>query len=133
MDPEEILTAAGVATVFCILFDHGMHALQEWQRARAGVINVSGFGPFGRTVISLGMSSVTCVLIAYIYRIVGHQEEDAFLIGASIWLMVSVPVLFTSRFVDDIQKRLLATRILGWLFKAAIAAASAAYFVTIGS
>ena len=93
----------------------------------------SGFGPFGRTVISLLLNYAICGLITYIYRTVGHQPQDAFLVGASMWLMVSVPVLFTSRYVDESQKQFLAARILGWLAKTAIAAAAAAYFVTFPS
>jgi len=68
--------------------------------------------------------------MSYVYRVVGHDPQDAFLVAASMWLMVSVPVLFTSRYVDESQKQFLAGRILGWLAKTAMAAAAAAYFVT---
>jgi len=120
-----------VSTLPCILFDHGVHAIQEWQRRRAGIVEVSGFGPLGRTVVSLAINGAASALIAFVYRSIGREQQDAFLIGASIWLMITVPVLFTSRYIDESQQKILATRILGWLFKTAIAAGSAAYFITI--
>ena len=132
MDTEELLTVMAATTFPCILFDHGVHAIQEWQRKRAGIIETSGFGPWGRTVISLMINALTSAFIAYVYRIIGREPQDAFLIGACIWLMVTVPVLFTSRYVDVSQQKLLATRILGWLFKTAIAAGCAAVFITLG-
>jgi hypothetical protein len=131
VDSDEILLAAAAATVPCILFDHLFYAIQSWQRKRSGTVSTSGFGLFGRTVISLCLNFGTCALITYVYRTVGHDPQDAFLVGASMWLMVSVPVLFTSRYVDESQRQFLAARILGWLAKTAIASASAAYFVTL--
>jgi hypothetical protein len=71
-----------------------------------------------------------CALIPYVYRTVGHNPQDAYLFGALMWLMVSIPALLTSRYVEDSQKQFLAGRILGWLAKTAIAAVAAAYFVT---
>jgi hypothetical protein len=50
-----------------------------------------------------------------------------------MWLMVSVPALFTSRYVDESQRQFLAGRILGWLAKTAMAATAAAYFITFPS
>jgi hypothetical protein len=131
VDPDQLLTAMAVSTLPCILFDHGVHAIQEWQRRRAGIVEVSGFGPLGRTVVSLAINGAASALIAFVYRSIGREQQDAFLIGASIWLMITVPVLFTSRYIDESQQKILATRILGWLFKTAIAAGSAAYFITI--
>ncbi len=133
VDSDEILLAAAAATIPCVLFDQLLYAIQNWQRKRSGVIIAPGFGLFGRTVLSFVFNFAVCGLITYVYRIVGHDPQDAFLVGASMWLMVSVPVLFTSRFIDESQKQFLASRILGWLAKTAIAAASAAYFITFPS
>jgi hypothetical protein len=133
VDSDEILLSAAAATIPCVLFDHLLYAIQNWQRKRSGVVISGGFGPFGRTLVSLFLNFFICGLITYVYRTVGHEPQDAFLVGASMWLMVSVPVLFTSRYVDDSQKQFLAGRILGWLAKTAIAAAVAAYFVTFPS
>ena len=130
MDTDDILLSAAVATIPCVIFDHLLYAILNWQRKRSGVTAASGFGPFGRTVISLLVNFAICGIITYVYRTIGHDPQDAFLVGACMWLMVSVPVLFTSRFVDDSQKQMLAGRVLGLLAKSAIAAASAAYFVT---
>jgi hypothetical protein len=130
VDPDEILLAAAAATLPCVIYDHLFYALQTWQRKRSGAVSTSGFGWFGRTVISLVLNFATSAFLAYVYRTVGHDPQDAFLVGASLWLMVSVPVLFTSRYVEESQRQFLAARILGWLAKTAIAAFSAAYFVT---
>ena len=130
VDSDEILLAAAAATVPCVLFDQLLSSIQNWQRKRAGVIIAPGFGLFGRTFLSVVFNYAVSGLIAYVYRIVGHDPQDAFLVGASMWLIVSVPVLFTSRYIDESQKQFLASRILGWLAKTAIASASAAYFVT---
>lgn len=132
LDPDEILLAAAVATVPCVLFDHLLYSIQNWQRKRAGVVMTGGFGAFGRTVISIVLNFFLCGVVAYVYRSVGHEPQDAFLVGACLWLIVSVPVLFTSRYVDETQRQYFAGRILGWLAKTAIASACAAYFVTFG-
>jgi hypothetical protein len=130
VDSDEILLAAAVATLPCVLFDQILSSIQNWQRKRAGVIIAQGFGLFGRTSLSVIVNFAVSGFISYVYRVVGHDPQDAFLVGASMWLMVSVPVLFTSRYIDESQKQFLASRILGWLAKTAIAAASAAYFIT---
>ena len=130
VDSDEILLSAAAATIPCVLFDHLLYAIQTWQHKRSGVVISSGFGPFGRTVVSLLLNFAVSALLAYVYRTVGHAPQDAFLVGACMWLMVSVPVLFTSRYIDDIQKQLIAGRILGWLAKTAMAATVAAYFIT---
>jgi hypothetical protein len=44
--------------------------------------------------------------------------------------MVTVPVLVTSRFIDDQQKRLLSVRILGWLVKTSVSSVAAALFIS---
>jgi len=130
VDSDDILLSAAVATVPCVLFDHLLYAILNWQRKRSGVTISSGFGFFGRTVISVLLNFAICGIITYVYRSIGHDPQDAFLVGACMWLMVSVPVLFTSRFVDESQRQMLAGRVLGLLAKSAIAAAAAAYFVT---
>jgi hypothetical protein len=133
IDPEEIILVAGVSTLTCIVLDHGIHAIVSWQRKRAESIDAGGLGLVGRTLVSLVLNGVTGATIASMYRLVGTTQQDAFLIAAVLWLMVAFPALLTSRFVDETQKRLLATRILGWLVKTAIAAACAALIMDIGS
>jgi len=133
VDTDELLLSAAAAAIPCVLFDQILYAIQKWQRTRAGVIAEPGFGPFGRTLISLFVNFGLCGVIAYLYRSIGHEVQDAFLIGATLWLIVAVPVLFTSRYVDETQKPVLASRILGWLVKTLFASTSAAYFITFGS
>ncbi|HEX7573842.1 MAG TPA: hypothetical protein VF514_12160, partial [Bacteroidota bacterium] len=71
MDPDEILLSAAVATIPCVLFDHLLFAIQNWQRKRSGGVDTGGFGPFGRTVVSLFVNFGICTLIGYVYRTVG--------------------------------------------------------------
>lgn len=133
VDSDGILLSAASATIPCILFDHLLFAIQNWQRKRSGAVDSSGLGPFGRTVASLLVNFVLCGFLAFVYYTVGHEPKDAYLVGALMWLMVSVPALFMSRYVDESQKQFLAGRILGWLAKTAIAAAAAGYFITFHS
>jgi len=133
VDSDEILLSAAAATIPCMLFDYLLNAIQKWQQKRSGTVISSGFGAFGRTVISLFLNFALCALLTYIYRTVGHAPQDAFLVGACMWLIVAIPVLFTSRYIDDTQRQLLAGRVLVWLAKTAIAASVAAYFVTFSS
>jgi len=130
---EEILLSASCAAIPCVLFDHLLFALQKWQRARMGVYSPEGFGAFGRTMMSLVLDLFACAVVAFIYPVVGHRETDAYLVGACLWLTVTIPVLFTSRYVEESQKQFLAGRILGWLVKTIIASTSAAILITIGS
>ena len=133
VDSDEIVLSAAVATIPCVLFDHLLHAIQNWQRKRSGAVDSGGLGPFGRTVVSILLNFAISGLVTYVYTTVGHEPQDAFLVGALMWLMVSVPALFTSRYVEETQRQFLAGRILGWLAKTAIAAAAAAYFITFPS
>lgn len=133
VDPDEILLSAAAATIPCVLFDYLLVSLQNWQRERSGTATSVGLGPLGRTLVSILVNFAMCLLITYVYTTVGHDPQDAFLVGALMWLMVSVPALFTSRYVDESQRQFLAGRILGWLAKTAIAAAAAAYFITFRS
>jgi hypothetical protein len=133
IDPVEIAIVAGTSTLTCVILDYGIHAIVTWQRRRAESIEAVGLGIVGRTILSFLLNGVTGTMVASMYRLVGTSEQDAFLIGAVLWLMVAFPALLTSRFVDETQKRLLATRVLGWLFKTAIAATCAALIMEIGS
>jgi peptidoglycan/LPS O-acetylase OafA/YrhL len=132
VNPEELLLAILATTFPCLLFDYLLQALQDWQRKRAGIVDATGFGLVSRTIISLIMNGIVGALIAYLYRLLGTEQQDAFTIGAILWLLVSIPVMLTSKFVDDGQKQVLASRILGWLVKVAIASTAAALIVTKG-
>jgi hypothetical protein len=129
MDTQAILYCGAAATIPCVIFDLIIDAIQSWQRKRAGVTDVATFGWFGRTLMSLVINALLCSGFAALYSVVGAGSGNSFLVGGFLWLMVSVPLLATSRYQDDIQKRVLATRILGWLFKTGAASASAAIFI----
>jgi peptidoglycan/LPS O-acetylase OafA/YrhL len=128
----ELLFAMVATAVPCLLFDYALFAIQRWQQKRFGASEPAGLGWIARTFVSLILNGFTGVLVAYLYRLIGTEEQDAFVIGASLWLMVSIPILFTSRFMEEGQKKVLASRILGWLLKVAIAATAAAFIVEKG-
>jgi hypothetical protein len=133
VNPGELLLAIAATTFPCLLFDYLLQAIHEWQRNRAGVVDTSGFGVVTRTIISIVLNGILGALVAFLYRLLGTEQQDAFVIGALLWLLVSIPVMLTSKFVDDAQKQVLAARILGWLLKVAFAATAAALIVTKGS
>ncbi len=126
---EAILYSGAAATLPCVIFDLLIDAIQSWQRKRAGVTDIATFGWLARTFLSLLVNALLTTGFAYLYYAIGSGTGNAFLVGGFLWLMISVPLLATSRYQDDIQKRVLATRILGWLFKTAAAAGSAYYFL----
>lgn len=129
MDTQSILYSGAAATIPCVIFDLIIDAIQSWQRKRAGVTDVATFGWFGRTVISLIINAMLCTGFATLYSLIAAGSGNSFLVGGFLWLMVAVPLIATSRYQDDIQKRVLATRILGWLFKTGAASASTAIFI----
>jgi hypothetical protein len=132
LNTNDILAAAGVTVVPCLLFDFGLFAFQKWQRQRAEVVDAVTLGPISRTVVSLVMNGCVGGVIAYLYGLIGTEIQDAYLIGASLWLIISVPVLLTTRFMDDGQKQVMASRVLGWLVKTIIASTSAALMIAKG-
>jgi uncharacterized protein with PQ loop repeat len=129
---EELLLAVLATALPCLLFDFLLQAIHNWQRKRAGIVDASDIGMAARAIISLIMNGILGALIAYLYRLIGTEQQDAFVIGAILWLFVSIPIMLTSKFVDDAQKQVLATRILGWLVKVLIAATASAVIVTKG-
>ena len=130
MNSELILQAGGAATAACVIFDLIIDAIQSWQRKRAGVVDIRTFGIFGRLLISLVINFILCTGFTYGYALTGAGSGNAYLYGAVIWLIVAIPMLATSKYQDDIQRMVLGTRILGWLFK--IGAASASAHLLIG-
>ena len=129
VDKETILITGAAGAVPGVVFDLIVNAIQQWQRRQAGVINVPTFGVFTRLVLSLCVNFVACGGFAYVYYIIWKGQGDAFLFGGIVWLIVALPLVFSSRYFDEIQRKVLATRVLGWLFKIAAAAASATYFI----
>jgi len=129
MDTQSILYCAAAATIPCVIFDLIIDAIQSWQRKRAGVTDVATFGWFGRTMISLVINALLCTGFGYLYSVIGAGSGNSFLVGGFLWLMVAVPLLATRKYQDDTQKRVLTTRIFGWLFKTVAASTSAAIFI----
>ncbi len=128
-ETDAILYSGAAATLPCVVFDLVIDAIQSWQRKRAGVTDIATFGWFARTLLSLVVNALLTTGFAYLYVVIGAGTGNAFLVGGFLWLLISVPFLAMSRYQDDIQKRVLATRILGWLFKTAAAAGAAYYFL----
>ncbi len=128
-ETEAIVYAGAAATLPCVVFDLVIDAIQNWQRKRAGVTDVATFGWFARMLISIVVNALLATGFAYLYFVIGAGTGNAYLVGGVLWLLVAIPLLALSRYQDDIQKRVLATRILGWLIKTAAAATSASYFL----
>lgn len=129
VDIEANLIAAGVGTIPCVIFDLVIQAVQRWQRDRLGITEASTLGPFGKVMVSLLFNFLFCAAFMFAYSVIAAGSGNAFLVGGIIWLMIAIPLLLTSKYLDDLQKQMFATRILGWLFKTGSAAASASYFI----
>jgi len=128
-ETEAILYSGAAATLPCVVFDLVIDAIQSWQRKRAGVTDIKTFGWFVRLLLSVIVNVILGTGFAYLYYLIGAGTGNAYLVGAVLWLTIAIPLLATSRYQDDVQKKILATRILGWLFKTAAAAVSASYFL----
>jgi hypothetical protein len=132
VDPiEEIVVASSVATATCIVLDFIFLAVKRWQQAREGLSDDSSLGHVARFFLGIVVNLPICAGIAHLYRVMGNDIQDAFLIGAVLWLFVAIPLLMTSRYMEDEQKKFLSIRILGWLLKTSAAATSASYFITL--
>jgi hypothetical protein len=132
VDPiEEIVLASSVATAACIVLDFTFIALKRWQRKREGLSDDDSLGHVARFFVAIVVNLPICAGIAHLYRIMGNNVQDAYLIGAVLWLFVAIPLLMTSRYMEDEHKKFLSIRILGWLLKTAAAATAAAYFITL--
>ncbi len=129
VDKETILMTGAAGAVPGVVFDFISYGIQQWQRRRAGAPNVPAFGPFIRFILSFIVNFIACGGFAYVYYVIWKGQGDAYLFGGVVWLIVAIPILISSKYFDDIQKKVVATRVLGWLFKMAAAAASASYFI----
>jgi hypothetical protein len=128
-DTQTVLYAAAAATLLCVVVDIVVHAIHHWQRSRAGYKATVPFGWFIRSLLILVINALLCTGFAYLYDRIWAGSGNAFLVGGFLWLMISVPLLAIGRYQDDLQRGILAVRILGWLFKTGAASASAAYFL----
>lgn len=127
-ETQAVLNAIAAATFPCIVFDLIIQGIHRWQRRRAGVAESPSFGWPTRFFLSFILNASLCTGFIYMYDILWAGTGKAFLVGGFAWLMISIPLLAMGRYQTDVQKGILATRILGWLFKTATAAASATYF-----
>src|SRR5512141_939290 len=107
MDHEPLLYAGAAATIPCVMFDLIVDAIQKWQRNRAGVTDVQTFGWFVRLLISLFVNAILCTGFAYLYYAIGAGTGNSFLVGSVLWLIVTIPLLATGKYQDDVQKRVL--------------------------
>jgi hypothetical protein len=128
MIADPIWYASAAATGAGLFSDLTVHGIQQWQRRRAGIPEET-LGVLGRIPLSLVLNFVIAFLFAYVYSAVGAGSGRAYLAGAVVWLIIVIPVLASSRYMDDNMKRILTTRIFGWLFKVAAASAVIDHFI----
>jgi hypothetical protein len=129
MIPDSIWYAAGASTAIGLLSDLTVHGIQQWQRRKAGLPRES-LGPLGQISLSFLMNATFSFLFTYVYHAVAAGSGRAYLAGAVVWLIVVIPILASSRFMEDRMRGLLTTRIFGWLFKVAAAATAVNHFIT---
>jgi hypothetical protein len=65
----------------------------------------------------------------FLYTALWAGSGRAFVYGGTLWLFVAIPLLLMSKYMDEIQRKVIATRILGWLFKLGVASTAVAYFI----
>lgn len=128
MIPEPVWLACGSATVVCLFSDLVVFAVQQAQRERFGLV-VERLGLAWRFIVSLIFNFVATFLLTYLYHAVALGSGRAFYAGGIVWLSFVIPTLMTSRHLDDRKRAVLITRMLGWLFKTAVAAAAIDYFL----
>ena len=128
-ETQSVLNAISAATLPCIIFDLIVQAIHRWQRRRGGIVEGPTFGWPTRFFLSFFINASICAGFIYMYDLLWAGTGRAFLVGGFLWLMVSIPLLAMGRYQTDVQRGILAIRILGWLFKTGTAAASATYFL----
>lgn len=128
MDTEAVWLASAGAAVPCVMLDLAAGAIQRHQRRLAGAA-VEAMNPFGQLLLSVLKNALGCGTFCFFYAFLWPGSGRAFVYGGVIWLFVAIPILLMTNYMDEVQVKTLSTRILAWLFKAAAASASLAYFI----
>ena len=128
MDTEAVWLASAAATVPCVMLDLAAGAIERHQRRVAGVA-IEAMNPFGQFILSLVANALGCAAFCFFYAFLWAGSGRAFIYGGIIWLFVAIPMLLMTNYMGEVQVKTLSTRILAWLFKAAAASISLAYFV----
>ncbi len=129
MIPESVWYACGSATVVCLFSDLVVYAVQQAQREKFGIL-VESLGVVWRFLLSLIFNFVATFLFAYVYHAVALGSGRAYYAGGIIWLSFVIPTLMTAHHMDDRQRAVLITRMLGWLFKTAVTSVAIDYFLS---
>jgi len=129
MLPDSVLLATAVATVPAVLLDMVSGMIQRRHTRLGGGEPEEHIGPFGRFALSLVLNVVVLGGLSFLYYRLWAGSGRAFLFGAVVWLLVSIPALLLSRAMDESQQKAYAIRALSQLFKAAAVAIALAYFI----
>ena len=129
MVPDYVWLATAVSTVPAVLLDMASGIIQRRQIRLGGGEPGDAIGPFGRFLLSLVLNAAVLGGLSFLYFRLWAGSGRAFLYGAVVWLLVSIPALLLSRAMDDSQQRLMIVRALSLLFKAAALSISLAYFI----
>jgi hypothetical protein len=128
MIPNDIWLAIGVAVIPCVILDVAINAIQQWQRQTAGV-SVGGPGPVGAFLWSIFLNFVLASGFCFLYAALWPGSGRSYIYGAIVWLLLAIPFVVMANRMDDLQKKILTIRILGWLFKIGAATASLAFYI----
>jgi hypothetical protein len=129
MLPEKVWLATAVATVPAVLLDVASGMIQRRQVRLSGAEPGDGMGVFWRFLASIVLNFFVLAGLSFLYSYLWAGSGRAFLYGAVIWLLVSIPALLLSRTMDDSQQRIMVVRVLSLLFKAAALSISLSYFI----
>jgi hypothetical protein len=128
MIPDAIWHATAASTVVCLISDLVVFGIQQRQRERLGVM-VENLGLVWRILLSILFNAVFTFLFAYVYHAVALGSGRAYFVGGLVWLSVVIPTLMTSRHLNENQRSVLTTRMLGWFIKSVIASVAVDTFI----
>lgn len=129
MHTDLVWLAVSAATIPCVILDLGVRAVQARQRRQAGIPAEAVQGTFVGFLVVLVWNAALVTGFVFLYATLWAGSGRAFVYGGTLWLFVAIPLVLMSKYMDEIQKKVIATRILGWLFKLGAASTAVAYFI----
>ncbi len=116
MDP--VLAAAAAGTLTCLVIDIVSLAFRRHQYRLANLVEGKSFKS-GWLFLALVWNAALCYAFAYTYVNIFSRSINPFLIGGSLWVITTTPLLLGARYMEDVRKKVLTVRIYAWLLKVA--------------
>jgi protein-S-isoprenylcysteine O-methyltransferase Ste14 len=129
MIPDRVWLTAAAATVPAVILDMASGFAQRRRIREGGGEPVEAIGQVSRLFLSLLLNALVLVALAYLYFRLWAGSGGTYLFSAVLWLLITIPGLLLSRAMDESQQRVMATRALSMLFKAAALAVALSYFI----